>query len=227
MNFIISAGLALFWASVVNSYGVPCPYQWGKVQCTNTNDCIPHAWECDGIKDDCPGNTDEKDCPSCAGIYCDCNDTFVPWTKVCNFRPDCKDASDEDASKYGCVCPGFKCSSGYCISPKWRCDHFIDCWPTAEDEIGCPCDGPDLFQCGTFGPCLYNVYKCEGFKQCPNGEDEQNCPCAFQCADGSCLVQSYQVCNGWPDCPGGEDELNCPCSMTQFPCETLNNTCVP
>ncbi|CAG7682785.1 unnamed protein product, partial [Allacma fusca] len=69
--------------------------------------------------------------------------------------------------------------------------------------------------------------KCDGFKQCPNGEDEQNCPCAFQCADGSCLVQSYQICNGWVDCPGGEDELNCPCSTTQFPCETLNNTCVP
>ncbi|CAG7729864.1 unnamed protein product, partial [Allacma fusca] len=68
--------------------------------------CIPRAWECDGIKDDCPDNFDEQDCPACAGIYCDCNDTFVPWARVCDFWPDCKDASDEDASKYGCECRG-------------------------------------------------------------------------------------------------------------------------
>ncbi|CAG7642739.1 unnamed protein product, partial [Allacma fusca] len=43
------SSLVLFWASVVKSYGVPCPYQWGKVQCAYSSDCIPHAWECDGI----------------------------------------------------------------------------------------------------------------------------------------------------------------------------------
>ncbi|CAG7728439.1 unnamed protein product, partial [Allacma fusca] len=139
-------------------------------------------------------------------------------------RPHCKDASDEDDSKYGCACgANFKCPAGPCIYGSMQCDHILDCWPTGADEIGCPCDEPDLFRCGADGPCLSNFYKCDGVKHCPNGEDEQTCPCVFVCADGSCLLQSLQVCNGLQDCPGGEDELNCPCNTTQFPCETLDN----
>ncbi|CAG7830453.1 unnamed protein product, partial [Allacma fusca] len=196
MKIVIPTSLVLFWASVVNLYGVPCPNQHGKVKCTNSYYCIPRPWECDGINH-CPDNTDEKGCPDCLGIYCDSNQTFVPRTRICNFFLDCNDGSDEDASRFGCECPGFKCSNGRCIRNDSHCDSFIDCWPTAEDELGCPCDGPSLFRCGADGPCLNIFYRCDGISHCPNGEDEQNCPCAFKCADGSCLMRSWVKASGF------------------------------
>ncbi|CAG7706784.1 unnamed protein product, partial [Allacma fusca] len=197
-----------------------------KIQCSESDDCIPRAWECDGIKDDCPGNTDEQDCPDCSGIYCDYNETFVPWARVCDSYRDCDDGADENRKIYGCDCRGFKCPSEYCIPKNWRCDYILDCWPTGEDEFDCPCEGPDVFQCD-YGPCLYNFYKCDGYKNCPNGEDEDGCPCAFQCPDGPCLPHSWQVCNGIADCPYDEDELDCPCDPDEFHCPGANSTCIP
>lgn len=52
----------------------------------------------------------------------------------------------------------------------------------------------------------------DGDFDCPNGEDEQNCPfiCPYpqfyKCSDTGICISTSQLCNGIPDCLNGEDE---------------------
>ncbi|KAK7474595.1 hypothetical protein BaRGS_00034179, partial [Batillaria attramentaria] len=63
----------------------------------------------------------------------------VPYTLVCDFRPDCSDASDETF----CVVPPchpileFDCRNKQCIPQKNRCDDHEEC-VNAKDEVQCP-----------------------------------------------------------------------------------------
>jgi hypothetical protein len=38
------------------------------------------------------------------------------------------------------------------------------------------CRGDDKFRCGTTSTYICEVEKCDGVSNCPNGEDEENCP---------------------------------------------------
>ena len=38
------------------------------------------------------------------------------------------------------------------------------------------CRGDDKVRCGTTSTYICGVEKCDGVKNCPNGEDEENCP---------------------------------------------------
>jgi lysozyme len=75
------------------------------------------------------------------------------------------------------------------------------------------CEG---FTCAD-GSCIDASWVCDGWPDCPNGDDEAGCPtptptptsCSgFTCADGSCIDASW-VCDGWADCPAGDDETSC------------------
>ena len=50
---------------------------------------------------------------------------------------------------------------------------------------------------------------CDGWSDCANGWDEQDCPGMFACADGTGSVDMVWVCDEWEDCSDGSDELNC------------------
>lgn len=86
--------------------------------------------------------------------------------------------------------------------------------------------------------CVPYWWKCDGFNDCGNNNDEAGCPnntvsttmatptapveaCLpnqFMCDSGRCLAKSY-VCDGFSDCVGGEDETNCPrerCGADKF-----------
>ena len=59
--------------------------------------------------------------------------------------------------------------------------------------------------------CIDSSRKCDKFKDCPTGEDEENCPCVqpdHLCGDGACY-DSKRVCDGILDCSDGSDESNC------------------
>lgn len=51
--------------------------------------------------------------------------------------------------------------------------------------------------------CVNRKHVCDGLKDCPQGDDEQNCPTRKECdADSKC----EQVCITWPE---GKDACSC------------------
>ncbi|KAK4879912.1 hypothetical protein RN001_008058 [Aquatica leii] len=88
------------------------------------------------------------------------------------------------------------------------------------------CRADDVVRCsGTSSLLICADQLCDGVKNCPNGEDEDNCPTA--CAEGelSCdisrCVPLSKRCDGVDDCDDRTDELECPpqqCRPSQFRC---------
>ncbi|XP_071818782.1 uncharacterized protein [Apostichopus japonicus] len=92
------------------------------------------------------------------------------------------------------------------------------------------CD-PDSFACDD-GICIPDYSVCNGYSDCGNGEDEEECdvntchPDSFVCYDGLC-ISDYSVCDGYYDCDYGEDEIECDvntCDPGSFVCN--NGTCI-
>ncbi|XP_058457030.1 serine protease nudel [Malaya genurostris] len=92
----------------------------------------------------------------------------------CNARTDCLDGSDES-----------HCSCVTRLNPIRVCDGYADC-PLGEDEMGC--FGCDRFSFSCFnsafefesahksgGTCYTSIEKCDGFDNCFNRKDEQDC----------------------------------------------------
>ncbi|XP_052596767.1 transmembrane protease serine 7 isoform X2 [Peromyscus californicus insignis] len=62
---------------------------------------------------------------------------------------------------------------------------------------------------------------CDGFWDCEDGQDEQNCtrsiPCTnrtFRCGNDICFRKQNAQCDGIVDCPDGSDEEGCSCSRS-------------
>ncbi|CAJ0558365.1 unnamed protein product, partial [Mesorhabditis spiculigera] len=81
-----------------------------------------------------------------------------------------------------------------------------------EQTEGCP-DGERACKSGH---CIPTHQFCDRERQCPDGDDEHDCPtviCArneLRCAvDNVCMPLTVR-CDGWKDCADGTDELACP-----------------
>lgn len=87
----------------------------GQFQCTEVDRCIPMAYRCDQIDNDCPQNSDEQNCPST---------TASPTTP----RP--------------CWSFEYECANRQCIAAlNPRCNGITQC-DDGSDEVGCPTAAP-------------------------------------------------------------------------------------
>lgn len=79
--------------------------------------------------------------------------------------------------------------------------------------MAAPCT-PNEYLCKDRITCIKNLWKCDGEKDCPDGDDEASCPkiiCRddqFQCKDQQC-IPGHLTCNGVKDCMDGSDEVEC------------------
>merc|ERR1712244_69438 len=74
----------------------------------------------------------------------------------------------------------------------------------------------DFFKDQT-GECIPTAWRCDGTKDCPEGDDEEFCG-VFTCTDeeytctntGKCISKTF-LCDGFDDCGDGQDEVSSTC----------------
>lgn len=202
--------------------------------------CLAKFFVCDG-DNDCSNYKDELYCNSSENKTSDddqhrhlpcplnefaCNDAVnncVPQRWVCDGQSECSNNADEaNCSKSSIDCLGdFQCGSLECIPPKWRCDGVNDCLDHS-DEQNCTtindadndliCDKlHDRYRCQSNGLCIDYSRVCDGQRDCPNGDDEQqNChaeKCHNKKCSHICLIDEHSkqaLCS----CPPGYELID-------------------
>ncbi|XP_031628154.1 putative vitellogenin receptor isoform X2 [Contarinia nasturtii] len=199
--------------------------------CSNGH-CIDSNALCDGFKD-CSSGEDElaSNCRNSESRTCNANEfkcsnnQCIPNAWLCDGSLDCSN-DEENCVSEECAENMMRCEHGTCISKALWCNGDNDCGDFS-DEINCAewfhserveveCGDGDskLFQCKSNKTiCLDMEKRCNGYTDCPKGEDEMDCKdCTvdeFKCADsGQCVLQSWR-CDGVKDCKDASDEKNC------------------
>ncbi|XP_058459224.1 uncharacterized protein LOC131435401 [Malaya genurostris] len=155
----------------------------GRCDCSNQQPVEAREAVCNGVNTGCAPGT----------FQCRSSGICISWFFVCDGRPDCSDASDEECNfslKSNITnCPelSFRCErSGRCISRAGICDGKIQC-PQGEDEVGC-----DFRKS----------------RRCPEH--------TFMCRSGECLPE-YEYCNAIVSCRDGSDEPPHLCGSRSVP----------
>ncbi|KAL8590308.1 hypothetical protein ACOMHN_006424 [Nucella lapillus] len=144
---------------------------------------------------------------------------YVPYSLVCDHRPDCSDNSDEDFCVFSPCRPlgKFQCNNGQCVEHKQHCDKIPHCLD-GSDERQCPWysrgslytpEPPAIVMFDGFGS--YKVQSLELYNNKTNSSDLGACPeTHFLCPGNLTYCMPVFVrCNGVYDCPGREDEDGC------------------
>ncbi|XP_014224711.1 low-density lipoprotein receptor-related protein 4-like isoform X3 [Trichogramma pretiosum] len=162
---------------------------------------------------------------------------------LCDKEIDCKDGEDEQNCEYptanNCTKEEFSCSNGVCIPRSWSCDGVPDC-SNGEDEHGCelkceltqymckpiqlvnetkPVVHPAHWLAHAHDNqinCISIKHVCDGVVDCPEKDDEENCPKKVACTkDDKCSHQCILTVDNKKACacdPGyvlGKDNVTC------------------
>ena len=167
---------------------------------------------CD-FRQDCHDGSDESFCqhPPCDGFTCN-SKQCIPYRKYCNIVSDCIDDSDEsDCLQYY----EYTIKSRNLPSPiivRFDGENSFSKARMGYNEL-CP---DTHYRCpGKYNDCLPVFTRCNGWYDCVDHEDEDNCekmtcPGFYRCLHSTVCVHTDHLCDSWSHCPQyGDDEWFC------------------
>lgn len=214
------------------------PCYKNQFHCKADDSCISIKSVCDWFFDCSDGEDEKVKChkikPSKCQFTCDNQTTCLTHDKVCDGEFQCHDGQDEavcDTPKT-CEVGEFACFPNgiACINESLVCDGISHC-PFSQDEDPSRCTvsnqkeackpNSNFFLCGgntTRPHCIPKTLRCDGVKNCLNGEDEWDC----KSDELENCNKALNRCNGVFDCPDKSDEANCKPNK----CEAPNYLCL-
>ncbi|XP_041486068.1 G-protein coupled receptor GRL101-like [Lytechinus variegatus] len=232
-----------------NSDETACNYpecEENEIPCASKQ-CIEDSKRCDFIRQ-CHDGSDEIGCEKenyNVDVFQCYDGTLLPKEVHCDGMIDCIGNTHEDERN----CPNldeleereFYCPSGDLDGVPFKCmydfnsyglikgcrnvDHLKDCGNETcpENSMRCP---------GSY--CIPLKYRCDNKKDCPYGEDENECddficpPGTYRCnsksGKGLCISPDH-VCDDVIDCPDRDDELLCYECPDGCDCQDLSYSC--
>ncbi|XP_063584545.1 low-density lipoprotein receptor class A domain-containing protein 3 isoform X3 [Pongo abelii] len=160
--------------------------------CSNGR-CIPGAWQCDGLPD-CFDKSDEKECQT---GFCHVAQAGLQLLG----SSDLPFLASESAGITGMSYHSRLVLIVFLSKAKSKC-------------------GPTFFPCASGIHCIIGRFRCNGFEDCPDGSDEENCTanpllCStarYHCKNGLCIDKSF-ICDGQNNCQDNSDEESCESSQ--------------
>ncbi|XP_070539486.1 uncharacterized protein [Ptychodera flava] len=208
-----------------------------QFQCSN-GECIDQTLKCNQHQD-CIDGSDEDGylcINECHGFRCYDNHC-LPSSAECDGMIDCHGNSNEDEhaqcpyiDDVGCAVGQIQCNNGACADRAHICIYDYTTIDGRDYHTGCR-DVTHLRSCEHFEcpihtlkcPDTYCIplrLRCDGVRDCPNGEDEMMCdsyvcPGAYRCHGNTRCISLPQRCDGVKQCPDGDDELLCDTSCPE------------